>query len=154
MKKLKFILVAFVSLFVFNLTLSPAYAQDPLKDSIECSVNSVSGRNCNDNTNASSSLTNTVRNILNVFSIIVGIVAVVMIVVAGFRFVTSAGDEQAVKSARSTILYAVVGLVVVALSQVIVQFVLKETTTASSSGSSPPPAQPTPPPPPGTGRPF
>jgi cytochrome bd-type quinol oxidase subunit 2 len=66
--------------------------------------------------------------IVNIFSIVVGIVAVFMIIVAGIRFVTSGGDSNNVSSARSTIIYALVGLAVVVLSQVIVKFVLNRIT--------------------------
>lgn len=61
---------------------------------------------------------------LNFLSFAVGIASVIMIVIAGFKFVTAGGDTAAVGSARNTILYAVIGLAVVALAQVIVHFVL------------------------------
>ena len=61
---------------------------------------------------------------LNLFSAIIGIIAVVMIMVGGLKYMTSQGDSANVASAKNTILYAVIGLVVVALAQVIVKFVL------------------------------
>jgi hypothetical protein len=67
-----------------------------------------------------------VKEIINIFSAVIGIVAVIMIMVAGFRYVTSGGKDDAVKSAKNTILYAVIGLVVVALAQIIVHFVLSK----------------------------
>ncbi|MBX4190708.1 pilin [Candidatus Saccharibacteria bacterium] len=63
---------------------------------------------------------------LNLLSIIVGIAAVFMIIFAGLRYITSGGKEEGVKNAKNTILYAVIGLVVVALAQIIVHFVLTE----------------------------
>jgi hypothetical protein len=72
------------------------------------------------------SLTNTVRNVINILSVIVGIAAVIMVILGGFRYVTSGGDSNSTKGARDTIIYALVGLVVVALAQAIVQFVLQE----------------------------
>jgi len=62
--------------------------------------------------------------IINILSIVVGVVAVFMIIIAGIRFITAGGDSNGISSARNTILYAIVGLLVVALAQVIVQFVL------------------------------
>ncbi len=64
---------------------------------------------------------------INILSIVVGIVAVIMIIVGGFKYITSNGDSGAVSSAKNTILYAIVGLVIVALAQIIVRFVLRET---------------------------
>lgn len=66
---------------------------------------------------------------LNIFSLVVGIIAVIMLMVNGIKFITSQGEAQHVSSARSGIIYAVVGLVVVALAQFIVRFVLSSTQT-------------------------
>ena len=65
-----------------------------------------------------------VKRGLNLFSAIIGIVAVVMIMVGGLKYITSQGDATSTASAKNTILYAAIGLVVVALAQVIVRFVL------------------------------
>ncbi|HUS25862.1 MAG TPA: hypothetical protein VMY99_00765 [Nevskiaceae bacterium] len=71
-----------------------------------------------------SSLQTTIKNLINLFSAIVGIAAIVMIIVSGFKYITSQGDGNAVHTARNTLVYAVVGLVVVAMAQFIVRFVL------------------------------
>jgi hypothetical protein len=47
-----------------------------------------------------------------------------MIIYAGFRLVTGGGSAESTKSAKDTILYAIIGLVVVVFAQVIVKFVL------------------------------
>src|SRR3989344_5944574 len=78
-----------------------------------------------------------IAKIINIFSVIVGIVAVIMIIVAGFRYITSAGNQERVKAAKTTLIYALIGLVIVALAQVIVRFVLRETTTSvNNSGGN------------------
>lgn len=69
-----------------------------------------------------------VATIVNLFSVVVGVVAVIMIIVGGFRYITSGGDSGNVSTAKNTILYAIVGLVIVALSQFIVKFVLSKAT--------------------------
>lgn len=51
-------------------------------------------------------------------------IAVLMIVISGLRFITAQGDPQGVAKARSTILYAVVGLVIAISAEIIVSFVL------------------------------
>lgn len=65
-----------------------------------------------------------IANIINIFSLVVGIVAVLMIIIGGFRYITSGGNDGNVGTAKNTILYAVIGLVIVALAQIIVRFVL------------------------------
>ncbi len=71
-----------------------------------------------------------IRDVINIFSFIVGVVAVIMIIIGGFQYITSAGDSNKVGTAKNTILYAIIGLVIVALSQFIVRFVLSRVTSA------------------------
>ena len=65
-----------------------------------------------------------VATVINIFSWVVGVVAVIMIIVGGFQYITSGGDSGKVTNAKNTILFAIVGLVIVALAQIIVNFVL------------------------------
>lgn len=65
-----------------------------------------------------------IKFIVNVLTVIVGVVAVIMIIVNGLRFITSNGDANTVAAAKNGIIYAIVGLIIVALSQVIVRFVI------------------------------
>jgi hypothetical protein len=71
---------------------------------------------------------NLITQIINVFSVIVGIIAVVMIIWGGLKYITSGGDSGNVTGAKNTILYAIIGLIIVALAQFIVRFVLSKTT--------------------------
>lgn len=80
------------------------------------------------NGQAEQTVNDTVAKGLNLFSAVVGIIAVVMIIVGGIQYITSGGDSGNVTKAKNTILYAVIGLVVVALAQIIVQFVLSRFT--------------------------
>lgn len=65
-----------------------------------------------------------VQNIVNLLLYVLGVIAVIVIVIAGIRYATSGGDANAVKGAKDTILYAVVGLIVAILAYAIVNFVL------------------------------
>lgn len=80
---------------------------------------------CNvDSQAATDNVQNLVTKVLNIFSWIVGVVSVIMIIFGGFKYITSGGDAGGVTGAKNTILYAIVGLVIVALAQVIVRFVI------------------------------
>ena len=68
----------------------------------------------------------TLANIINILSIIIGVIAVIMIIFGGFRYMTSGGDSTKVTSAKNTLLYAIIGLIIVDLAQVIVRFVLNQ----------------------------
>jgi hypothetical protein len=98
-------------------------------------------------------LQNVVRDAINILSVVVGVVAVFLIIFAGFRYITSSGDAARVATAKNALIYAIVGLIIAALAQIIVRFVLNETTnpTSSSSSSSPPPSSGPPPAPPSGG---
>jgi ABC-type Fe3+ transport system permease subunit len=74
-----------------------------------------------------------VTTVVNILSSLVGILAVIMIIYAGFRYVTSGGSDEAVKAAKNTIIYAIIGLVIVALAQIIVHFVIAKTTQAAKT---------------------
>lgn len=74
-----------------------------------------------------SDISNVIKTVINIMSAIGGIIAVIMIIIGGIRYITSSGDSNSTASARNTIIYALVGLVVVAFAQVIVQFVLERT---------------------------
>jgi len=65
--------------------------------------------------------------LMNVY-IVAGIVAVVAIVIGGIRYTTSGGEASNIKAAKDTILYAVIGLVVVIMAAAITNFVLGNVT--------------------------
>jgi hypothetical protein len=75
-------------------------------------------------------INNLVTDIINIFSAVVGIICVIMIIFGGFQYITSGGDTGKVGTAKTTIIYAIVGLIVVAFAQFIVQFVLNKVTSA------------------------
>ena len=66
--------------------------------------------------------------IINILSLIVGIVAVIGIMTAGLRFITSGSNPQQVTVAREMVLYAIVALLVAGLAQVLVRFVIGKVT--------------------------
>lgn len=77
-------------------------------------------------------ITRLAKEAVNLFSIVVGAVAVIMIIYGGFRYITSGGDSGNVGNAKNTLIYAIVGLIIVALAQIIVQFVLTQSATVTS----------------------
>jgi hypothetical protein len=50
----------------------------------------------------------------------------------GFKYITSSGDSGNVTAAKNTIMYALIGLIIVALAQIIVRFVLAKSFQASN----------------------
>ena len=62
--------------------------------------------------------------VISVLSMVLAIIAVIVLVIAGIRFAVSQGNPQSVGNVRNTVIYAIVGLVVAALAQALVQLVL------------------------------
>jgi len=65
----------------------------------------------------------TFAGLLSITYWVAGVIAVIVIIVAGFMYVTSGGDAAKVVKAKNAILYAVIGLVIIILAFVITGFV-------------------------------
>lgn len=111
--------------FAGGLSLAPiAYAAPSDAAAQACAgVTAAAGGSCS-NDSSGTDVNALINTIINLLSWIIGVIAVIMIIFGGFRFVTSSGDSGKVASARSTIIYALIGLVIVALAQTIVKFVI------------------------------
>lgn len=72
-----------------------------------------------------------VAAILNVVYIVAGMVAVIAIIIGGVRYTVSNGDSSGVQAAKNTIMYAVVGLIVVIAAAAITNFVIEGVTKTS-----------------------
>ncbi|MBI4097875.1 MAG: hypothetical protein HY426_02440 [Candidatus Levybacteria bacterium] len=64
-----------------------------------------------------------VGNVIFWLLLLAGIVALVLIIISGFKFVTSGGDPKQAEGARRTLTYAIIGLVVVLLSFAVISFI-------------------------------
>jgi hypothetical protein len=143
MKRIRTILISMVAVFGLAAPLAiPAVAsaqannpaQEPKADiegGLSCGANLSFGDGCKEDTKgAADDVDNLVTNVVDVLSLVVGTVAVIMIIIGGLQYVLSGGDSGKVGNSKNTILYAVVGLVVVALAQVIVRFTVQSTKSA------------------------
>lgn len=112
-----------------TMPLVPAVAFAQTKEDICRGVGLAGGTaNCEEPTTGPS-VNSTVKLVVSVLSFIVGVAAVIMIIVGGFKYITSGGDSSSTASAKNTILYALVGLIVAVLAQVLVRFVINQATT-------------------------
>lgn len=66
-----------------------------------------------------------VVTVINILLYIIGIIAVIMLIFGGIKYATSAGDSNKVTSAKNTIMYAIVGLVIAVFAYALVNWVLK-----------------------------
>lgn len=136
MKAIKKIL-SIVSVFAFVLGLSalvPATSNAALNDGVCDGINTVVGGSgdCEGGEEADQTLKKTIDQAIDLFSLIVGAASVIMIIYGGFKYITSGGSDDATKSAKNTILYALVGLIIVLVAQTIVKFVFGKATQLNS----------------------
>lgn len=66
----------------------------------------------------------TMKQVISTLFVVLGMIAVIMIIIGGIRYATANGDQGAITSAKNTILYSVVGLVVAIMAFAIVNFVI------------------------------
>lgn len=86
-----------------------------------------SGVSCDEGDGGStgqSAIGGAVNTVVNILSYVAGILGIIFIIVSGFRYITSNGDQNRVASAKTTLVYALIGITVAALAQIIVHFVL------------------------------
>ena len=119
-----FITAGVMSIVLPVLTASSAFALDANTSAVCQGVGLISGASdCAQPAN-STSVDSILSTTINIMSIVAGIIAVIMIIVGGIKYTTSSGDSNRVNSAKNTILFAIIGLVVAALAQAIAHFVL------------------------------
>lgn len=62
--------------------------------------------------------------IVNTLLFVIGAVSVIMLIWGGIRYTTSAGNSASVTSAKNTIMYAIIGLVIAFLAYAIINWVV------------------------------
>lgn len=67
---------------------------------------------------------NDVQIVLQIVFAAIGAIALIIILVAAMQFITSSGDPQEAAKARSTLIYAAVGLIIAMSAEVLVTYVL------------------------------
>jgi len=110
-------LLAPASAFAYN-PLDQACSTQGVQQSTACSVDG--------NNDPLSGPNGVLKKVTLLLSFIAGLVAVVIIIFAGFQYITGGDDPAKVKSARNMIIGAVVGLVIIAAAESIILFVVNK----------------------------
>ncbi len=85
---------------------------------------SITPETCAPASSTDNTLTNTIKLIVDLLTLFVGFLSVVFLIFGAFKYISSGGDSGKVTSAKSTILYALIGLAIAVVAQVIVQLVI------------------------------
>ena len=110
--------------FALGVTSSPAALAQCTNDA---SGGITGGANCAQGEDQQSDLfgeSGIFKTITNVLLFIIGAISVIMLIIGGIRYTTSNGDTGAVTTAKNTILYAVIGIIVALLAYALVNFVI------------------------------
>lgn len=119
----KIITAAMMALAITGISANLAYAADPLAESCKVDPTAPICQSVSSSKplfGANSFWT----NLINTMIYVIGAISVLMIVIGGLRYTISGGDSGQTKSAKDTIIYAVVGVVIAILSYVILNFVV------------------------------
>ena len=101
-------------------------------DEINKGINAVGGSN----SSATLQVDDIVLAVVNWLLFAVGVISVIMLIVGGIKYATSAGDSNKVTSAKNTIMYAIIGLAVAVLAFAIVGFVTNTLNGGTVQGPS------------------
>jgi len=138
MTKLKFILASLLmigSMTAGSMTLG--YASS-LKGDACAGLNTLATGSTNDTSCGSSgesSIKNIVSEVVKILSLVVGIASIIVIIIAGLNFVTAGGDASKVSSAKNTLIYALIGVVIAVSAQFLVHFALNTSAKATTCPS-------------------
>lgn len=108
-----------------GMALAPVAHANTFKGDACSGISALGGRGCSGNSD--SSIRRLFALIVNILSLVVGVAAIIMVIVGGFKIITSNGDSSNVASGRNTVIYALIGLVIAVLAHFLVAFTIGKT---------------------------
>lgn len=135
--KIKLVLTSLLLFTNFSLIAVPAAYATDLKGDACAGLNTLDSGSTSTNCGNSGekAVGNLIGTIVDILSWVVGIAAVIMIIIAGFGFITAGGESSKITSARHTLIYALVGLLIVAAAQFLVHFAVHTSSCATGDTS-------------------
>jgi len=128
MKKLYYLLLLAVGISFPMFSTAPSVFAESAPGFDICDGIGAKTSSCKDvkaqEADGSNPVTKNLKIVLNILAFIAGAAAVIILIVNGLRLILSNGDSNGVSSARSGLIYVVIGIVIVVLAQSIVVFLL------------------------------
>lgn len=136
MRKIKLILVSAIFAMaaltpVLAVSTANAQVSQSSKDAACEGLGAGTGNACTGG--AGNSVGKLVATAVSILSWIVGVISVIMVLVGGLKFITANGDSSKITSARSTIIYALIGIAIAVSAQVLINFVVSGTKEAAAT---------------------
>ncbi|RLC39037.1 hypothetical protein DRH27_00740 [Candidatus Falkowbacteria bacterium] len=126
-RKIKIIFLSFLLIFVFGM-LGVGAAWGPLSDYTDLNKNSEEmGKAGGFDTGIGSGegVGQIAELVIEGFLSVLGVIFIILMIVAGYNWMSAAGDEQKVQKAKDTILRAIIGLIILVSAYAITYFVFK-----------------------------
>jgi hypothetical protein len=125
MKRLRTVLAAAALAFCLLAPAAPAFAAtDPFKGACEAKGSGTSSACQEDGSDPLTGQNGLLVRVTRIISFLAGVGSIILIIIAGLMYVMSDGDSSKIHSARNTLVYAVVGLIIVGVAQGIIILVL------------------------------
>ena len=123
-------MVAAVTLLTLIIVAMPATASAyTIRDGVDCSAAGARDSTVCQTTSSADPLTGKtgiIHSATLLIAVIAGAAAIIVMVVAGIKYITSGGEPDEVGKAKKTIIFAAVGLVVIVAGQAIINFVISK----------------------------
>jgi hypothetical protein len=127
-KKISRYFVAVLSVVSMSAVFAPGVSMalcTNIANGLQTGVNSTGTTgSCGGSGSVTGGIQNVAKTITGDFSIVIGAISVIMIIYAGFRYITSGGSSEHANSARNILMYAVIGLIIAVIAQLIVHLVI------------------------------
>lgn len=127
LKKIDYLKVAQIVL-VFMLAFAPFFGHAQINKNFSCDPSS--GLNC-----SATSVNGLIRTVINWLLAIAFALAVLFLIIGGFWFITSAGNEETAEKGKSTAINAIIGIVIIVLSYVIINVVANLVSNTNSTSA-------------------
>lgn len=125
MRRLRLLLAVFVSAGFLSLAIAqPAAAFDLFNDPCKANPDATVCSDSKSGKNPIYGSDGIVTTVVDILTIVIGVAAVIVIIIAGIQYMLSTGDPTKVNNSKNAILYAVVGLIIAASAQIIVRFII------------------------------
>ncbi|HSX29895.1 MAG TPA: pilin [Candidatus Saccharimonadales bacterium] len=104
----------------WSIQLGTAHAEDLFKQA--CSGGGSGAAACS--ANGSDVVTATIGKITNLVMYVSGFIAIITIMIGGYMYITANGDASKISEAKNTIIFTIIGLIVVVFARFIILFVI------------------------------
>jgi hypothetical protein len=84
--------------------------------------------------NSSQSLSDLIVNVIRIMLLFAGAIAVFFVIVGGYQYIASGGNEETAEKGRKTLINAIIGIIVIVLAYAIINVIVNLVGSNSGSG--------------------